>query len=206
MKGSFAIVYALSAVIVSGPIAHGHSTTNGGTGKRVIVDKTNQELRAYEGDALVFRTNISTGRRGRETPNGRFRAQGKYLMHYSTLYDNAPMPYSVQVNSNYFIHGFSYVPSWPASHGCIRLPVGAAREFYDWVKPGTRINIVGHWQGSYGPDTPPAVAEKPKRPGFFARLFGRHSAPPAAQPAPPANGAYSTDGRGTRFQNTSFSP
>ena len=129
---------------------------------------------------LVFRSNVSTGKAGKETPNGHYHAQGKSLMHYSTLYDNAPMPYSVQVNSNYFIHGFSYVPSWPASHGCIRLPVDSAREFYDWVHLGTPIQITGHWAGGTGPKRLP-VAEK--RRSFFARLFGPRSNPkPRSEP------------------------
>ncbi|MDD5350826.1 MAG: L,D-transpeptidase [Chthoniobacteraceae bacterium] len=117
--------------------------------KSVVVDKGRQELRAYEGNRLVLSTRISTGRRGRETPNGRFRAQSKSLMHYSRLYDNAPMPYSVQIAGNYFIHGFFSVPDHPASHGCIRVPLSGsnpARQFYDWVEPGTPVAIVGSWR------------------------------------------------------------
>ena len=117
----------------------------GGGGKRVVVDKSSQTLRAYEGNQLVMESRVSTGRRGRETPNGHFRAQEKSLMHYSRLYDNAPMPFSVQFAGNYFIHGFSSVPNHPASHGCIRLPIGFARQFYDWVDRGTPVVIVGQW-------------------------------------------------------------
>lgn len=114
--------------------------------KRVIIDKSQQVLQAYEGNRLVMQTRISTGRRGKETPNGHFRAQSKSLMHRSRLYDNAPMPYSVQVAGNYFIHGFSSVPSYPASHGCIRVPIDNAREFYNWVNTGTPVDIVGKWR------------------------------------------------------------
>jgi len=111
--------------------------------KRVVVDKSQQVLRAYEGDRVVLQTRISSGRRGRETPSGRFHAQSKSLMHYSRLYDNAPMPYSVQIAGNYFIHGFDYVPNYPASHGCIRVPISQAREFYNWVDYGTPVYVVG---------------------------------------------------------------
>ena len=116
-----------------------------GGSKHVVIDKSRQMLRAYEGNQVVMETHISTGRRGRETPNGRFRAQSKALMHYSRLYDNAPMPYSVQIAGTYFIHGFSSVPNYPASHGCIRLPVDSARQFYQWVDSGTPVDIVGKW-------------------------------------------------------------
>ncbi len=119
--------------------------------KRVVIDKNSQILRAYEGKKLVFQTRVSTGKRGKETPTGRFRAGPKYRMHYSSRYNNAPMPYSVVVSGHYFIHGYTEVPNRPASRGCIRLPLNngnPARWFYNWVRPGTPIRIVGHWPGS----------------------------------------------------------
>ncbi|MEI8234609.1 MAG: L,D-transpeptidase [Verrucomicrobiota bacterium] len=125
------------------------SQPQGGGPKYVVIDKSQQTLRAYEGSRVVLETRISTGRRGRETPNGHFRAQSKSLMHYSRLYGNAPMPYSVQIAGNYFIHGFFSVPDHPASHGCIRVPLSGsnpARQFYDWVEPGTPVAIVGAWR------------------------------------------------------------
>lgn len=120
--------------------------------KRVEIDKTNQVLRAFEGDRLVFQSRISTGRGRKSTPNGTYTAGDKFPMHYSRLYERAPMPYSVQVSGNIFIHGFKYVPGHPASHGCIRLPLeegdgNPAKQFYEWVETGTPIEISGDWQG-----------------------------------------------------------
>jgi len=118
--------------------------------KRVEIDKTHQILQAYEGDRLVFETRISTGKWDKSTPNGQFKAEAKYRMHYSRLFQNAPMPYSVEVNGNVFIHGFSYVPHRPASHGCIRVPLDGdnpARRFFEWVEVGTPIEISGQWEG-----------------------------------------------------------
>ena len=116
--------------------------------KRVEIDKTQQVLRAYEGERLVLQSRVSTGR-GNSTPNGSYQVQEKQRMHYSRLYHNAPIPYSVQVSGHYFIHGFSYVPNRPASHGCIRLPLtdgNPAKLFYDWVELGTPIEITGRWR------------------------------------------------------------
>jgi L,D-transpeptidase catalytic domain len=116
--------------------------------KRVEIDKTNQVLRAYEGDRLVFQSHISTGRYDRSTPNGRFQAGEKHRMHYSRLYHHAPMPFSVEVTGNCFIHGYGEVPGYPVSHGCVRLSLSdgnPARQFYDWVEPGTPIDIEGRW-------------------------------------------------------------
>jgi lipoprotein-anchoring transpeptidase ErfK/SrfK len=119
-------------------------------GKHVEVDKTLQMLRAYEGDKLVFQTRISTGKWDKSTPNGQFTAGGKERMHYSKLFKNAPMPYSVQVNGDVFIHGFTSVPKHPASHGCIRVPLDGdnpAKRFYEWVEAGTPIEVSGQWEG-----------------------------------------------------------
>src|SRR5438132_1991629 len=117
--------------------------------KRVEVDLANQRLRAYQGARLVLDSPISSGREGKKTPPGEFKTGPiKSRMHRSRLYHNAPMPRSVQVHENIFIHGFRKVPRRPSSHGCIRLPLtGAnpAKWFYNWIDIGTPIGIKGHW-------------------------------------------------------------
>jgi hypothetical protein len=44
-------------------------------------------------------------------------------MHRSSIYDNVPMPWSVQVVGDIFMHGFETLPDYPASAGRIRLPL-----------------------------------------------------------------------------------
>ena len=112
--------------------------------QRVEVSLKNQRLKGWQGKRLVLETHISSGRNGR-TPAGEFSA-GPYrsAMHYSKLYDNAPMPWSVQINGNVFIHGFKSVPHYPASHGCIRVPLtdgNPAKFFYEWVQSGTPVSV-----------------------------------------------------------------
>ncbi len=113
--------------------------------QRVEVSLADQRLMAWQGSRLILATKVSTGRRN-STPPGEFKA-GPYKarQHFSKLYNNAPMPWSVQVNGHIFIHGFTQVPDYPASHGCIRLPLtGAnpARFFYEWVERGTPVRIL----------------------------------------------------------------
>ena len=113
--------------------------------KWVEINLTDQKLRAYEGNRLVLATPISSGR-NRSTPTGNFIA-GPYKAenHYSSLYHGAHMPWSVQINGDIFIHGFSSVPEYPASHGCVRVPLtgnNPAKHFYDWVEVGTPVRIV----------------------------------------------------------------
>jgi lipoprotein-anchoring transpeptidase ErfK/SrfK len=50
------------------------------------------------------------------------------------------------VDSNYFIggyavHGYASVPTYPASHGCIRVPIPNARDIYDHVSLGETIYV-----------------------------------------------------------------
>jgi lipoprotein-anchoring transpeptidase ErfK/SrfK len=151
------IAFARSAVVLvailcslTWPIAAQTPSELAPPAKRVEIDKTTQRLRAYEGDRLVLESCVSTGRWDRSTPNGEFRAGEKQRMHYSRLFDNAPMPYSVEVTGNVFIHGFTVVPPWPASNGCIRLPLNGdnpAKRFFEWIEPGTPITISGMWKG-----------------------------------------------------------
>src|SRR6266404_6871792 len=133
--------------------------------KRVEVDLANQRLRAYQGARLVLDSPISTGREGKKTPSGEFKAGPvKLPMHRSRLYHNAPMPWSVQVHENIFIHGFRKVPRHPASHGCVRLPLAGANPakwFYDWIDIGTPISIRGHW---------PVAAPRVEKPTLFGHL------------------------------------
>lgn len=120
------------------------SARSSSPGKRVEIDLTKQQLRAYQGNRVVMKTNVSSGKNGR-TPTGSFRA-GPYKSetHFSSRYHNAPMPWSVQISGHIFAHGSSHVPNYPASHGCVRLPLtgrNAAKRFYKWCDVGTPIRI-----------------------------------------------------------------
>jgi lipoprotein-anchoring transpeptidase ErfK/SrfK len=145
MRRWFALVCCLPALTAIAQQPSAPDTPS----KRVEIDKTTQTLRAYEGDKLILETRVSTGKWDRATPNGQFSAGDKFRMHHSRLFDNAPMPYSVEVTGNVFIHGFGSVPRWPASHGCVRVPLDGgnpAKRFFEWVEPGTPIEIKGHWE------------------------------------------------------------
>jgi lipoprotein-anchoring transpeptidase ErfK/SrfK len=68
-------------------------------------------------------------------------------MHYSSKYENSPMPYSVFFRGGYAIHGTGYVKSLgrPVSHGCVRLHPRNAAMLYRLVRSygmsNTRIVI-----------------------------------------------------------------
>jgi|GEM_PF-837720 len=119
-----------------------------GPTKRIEVNKTTQTLSAYEGDTLFLQTRVSTGKWDKATPNGSFKAQEKDRMHRSRKYNNAAMPFSIWITGNCFIHGFASVPHYPASHGCVRVPLSQdnpAKKLFEWTDIGTTIDIVGQW-------------------------------------------------------------
>lgn len=142
-----------AGAMVKGPAADGAVTVGKGWrklilrpgGQRVEVNLAKQQLQGWQGDRLVLQTHISSGRNG-ATPAGEFKA-GPYRakLHRSSLYNNAPMPWSVQINGHVFVHGYTSVPNYPASHGCVRMPLtGAnpAKFFYEWVQTGTPVSVV----------------------------------------------------------------
>jgi lipoprotein-anchoring transpeptidase ErfK/SrfK len=82
---------------------------------------------------------ISSGRKG--TPTGKFVILSKEKDHYSTKYENAWMPYSMRLFGDYFLHG-GILPSYAASHGCVRLIYENAVFVYNWAKIGTPGEII----------------------------------------------------------------
>lgn len=116
--------------------------------KRVVVDLTKQHMTAYQGGAIIMTSGISSGRDGHRTPIGTFHAtEYKDRDHKSRLYDEAPMPWAVQIVGNIFFHGYEAVERRPESHGCIRMPMDGrnpARFLFYWITPGTPVEIVGH--------------------------------------------------------------
>ena len=126
-------------------VVHGKRWLTVRTGpKKVDIDLRTQRLEAWQGDRLVLQCRISSGRHGR-TPSGEYHAGPfRSRMHHSRRYHNAPMPWSAQIHGHIFIHGFSEVPPYPASHGCIRLPLAEgnpAKFFYEWVDDGTPVSV-----------------------------------------------------------------
>jgi lipoprotein-anchoring transpeptidase ErfK/SrfK len=86
---------------------------------------------------------VSTARRGKRTPTGTFRPQTLVRMHYSSLYDNAPMPWSIFFHGNYAIHGTTDVRRLgrPASAGCVRLHPDNAKALFALVRERGMQNV-----------------------------------------------------------------
>lgn len=91
-----------------------------------------QTMSVYVDGALTYTWPVSTGRKGFPTPRGNFRAQWLDLEHYSSLYENAPMPHSVFFKEGFAVHGSYEIRNLghPVSHGCVRLSPTHAAQFY----------------------------------------------------------------------------
>jgi len=108
-----------------------------GDGRHVEGDLTRQVLAEIEpGGHVRALYTMSSGKPSTPTVIGRFR-----------VYNRTPGTNSEgMVDSSYFIrgyaiHGYAEVPTYAASHGCLRVPIPNALSIYDWVQYGTPVDV-----------------------------------------------------------------
>lgn len=129
------------------------------------------EQRAYffKGGQVVGVSSIATGREGYGTPPGSFKIIQKNKDHKSNLYgdyvdasgnilekdigvkthpkppgalfDGARMPYFMRIHGGVGMHE-GFLPGYPASHGCIRMPGFMAEKFFANVEKGTPVQVM----------------------------------------------------------------
>jgi lipoprotein-anchoring transpeptidase ErfK/SrfK len=110
---------------------------------RVVVDRLTQMVYVYRGDKLVGAASASTAKQGHITPLGEWSVLEKRPFYRSRKYDNAPMPWMERIDEyGIALHGGAN-PGYPASHGCIRLPMKFAQKLYGLTKVGTKVVIEG---------------------------------------------------------------
>jgi peptidoglycan hydrolase-like protein with peptidoglycan-binding domain len=108
-----------------------------GDGRHVEGDLTKQVLAEIEpGGHVRALYTMSSGKPSTPTVIGRFHVYSK------TLGTNS----EGMVDSNYFIrgyaiHGYAEVPTYAASHGCLRVPIPNAAAIYSWVQQGTPVDV-----------------------------------------------------------------
>jgi len=132
------LIAALSLVLMAAPASAGIVAR---------IDLSAQNMNVYVNGHLRHSWPVSTGRGRYRTPRGTFRPTVMRRMHYSSRYNNAPMPHSIFFYRGYAIHGTHQISrlGQRASHGCVRLHPRAARRLFYLVRrhgPGrTRIVI-----------------------------------------------------------------
>jgi lipoprotein-anchoring transpeptidase ErfK/SrfK len=134
----------------------------------VKIRLSEQRAYFYKGGELVGISQLSTGREGLDTPTGTFKISQKDKDHVSSKYGDyvdaggnvvvpnvdvtkdpkppgttfkgAPMPYFMRIVGGVGMHA-GYLPGYPASHGCIRMPEFMAENFFKSVDGGTPVTI-----------------------------------------------------------------
>ena len=159
----------VATLLVVALIALGTAQTLSGQETAVLIDLTRQTAYLLESGRVTLISPVASGKEGWGTPTGKFRVINKDLNHISAdfglivdAYDRivdpnatpsspvpagchympAPMPEYMQLGPYFGMHG-GYLPGYPASHGCVRMPSDLAAEFFLRVQVGTPVEIVG---------------------------------------------------------------
>jgi lipoprotein-anchoring transpeptidase ErfK/SrfK len=161
MKTFINVVITLSAFVV------GNARMAGET--RVIINLSDQSASLVERGRITLVSPIASGKPGWSTPRGNFSIFNKDIDHLSRSfglvvdaygrvvnpnatpgtpvprgdhYEPAPMPYFMEFSSAVGMHA-GYLPGYPASHGCVRMPRDLAALFFQRVQIGTPVTVVG---------------------------------------------------------------
>jgi len=150
---------ALATASTPGPMVAGGAST------RIEIDVARQVLFHWVDGSLARILPVSTGNNERYcvdgecdvavTPGGSFRigrkAAGLEVAPLGELW------WPMYFNRGIAIHGSPSVPPYPASHGCIRIPMYAAPTFYNQVSAGTRVHVLNSPEAEAPPDEGKAV-------------------------------------------------
>ncbi|MCE0484190.1 MAG: L,D-transpeptidase family protein [Methylacidiphilales bacterium] len=136
---------------------------------RIEVRIGEQKVYVYQGDDVAGVSPTTTGKPGHETPTGHYTILMKDIDHKSNLYgvfldpngyvvdgnasvgekpppgavyDAADMPYYLRIREDGVGLHAGYLPGYPASHGCIRLPHAFAELLFSNVSLGTPVDVV----------------------------------------------------------------
>jgi hypothetical protein len=109
-----------------------------GPATHLEVDKTRQILMIVKNGKVFGLIAVSTGATG-NTPEGSFHIQQKHL--FTTSGYGGILVRTMGFVGNFAIHGYSPVPPYPASHGCIREPIWACYWVYDHSSVGEALFV-----------------------------------------------------------------
>jgi lipoprotein-anchoring transpeptidase ErfK/SrfK len=178
----------------------GASSGQAAPGYSVEIDLEQQTAYLIRGRRVVLATPISSGRAGHFTDTGSFKITEKERKHFSSLYGKivdargrtvvadadadmrvprggkfipAPMSYFMRFDGATGMHA-GYLPGYPASHGCVRLPERNAIAFFNAVEIGTPVHVFGRTPRTreyfrYGPQPARPFQQRPARPRFDPR-------------------------------------
>ena len=122
--------------------------------KRIVVDRSEQKLYAYDGDTLFMTATTSTGLDSTPTPRGVFTVYRKTPSRYmqgplpnlasDQYYDLPGVPWNLYfTEGGAVIHGAYWHNSFgtPYSHGCVNLVPEVAERLYRWAELGMSVTV-----------------------------------------------------------------
>lgn len=123
-----------------------------GKGVVITVSLASQQMHVFRDGVLWRSSPVSTGKRGKETPEGVFAILQKKTFHRSNLYSNAPMPFMQRLTWDGIAIHAGNLPGYPASHGCIRIPRAFAAELFALTNAASTAVIVVKAPLATGPE------------------------------------------------------
>jgi hypothetical protein len=107
----------------------------------IAVSVSKQNVKIYDSNGFFAEAPVSTGMAGHSTPMGAFSVIQKQKMHHSNIYGGAPMPFMQRITWSGVAMHAGVLPGYPASHGCIRMPMAFAVKMYGWTRMGARVIV-----------------------------------------------------------------
>jgi lipoprotein-anchoring transpeptidase ErfK/SrfK len=125
----------------------------------VVVSLMEQRAFIYRGSTMIAATTISSGKDGKDTPVGTYPILQKNAVHKSSLYDDASMPFMQRLTWDGIAIHAGRNPGFPASHGCIRVPLGFAKQLFGVTTLGTTVTVTDGFEVGVMPEAPVADQE-----------------------------------------------
>ena len=153
----------------------------------MVISLDEQRAYVYRNGLRIGVSTVSSGKKGKETPTGVFTILQKKKLHRSTLYNDAPMPFMQRLTWDGIALHAGNLPGYPASHGCVRLPMEFARRLYDVTSFGMTVVVAAEAQqnaemahpGLFAPGATPVldVADVPRLNWFQAYQWHPEKSP-----------------------------
>ena len=116
------------------------------------------KLYVTEGNEVLLATPIGVGTSASPTPHGYFRIDSKtrHRRRASSPGAGYPMAYWMSFHSPVYGMHWGFVKPYPSTHGCVRMPLNAARKVFDMTRVGTPVIVSSSqpWDSTVGASLP----------------------------------------------------
>ena len=109
----------------------------------IFVDTAAQVMSVFRGGHEIGAAVILYGADHKPTPLGRFKITAMKEDHWSSIYEDAPMPYMMRLtNDGIALHGTEKLAPNLASNGCVGMPIAFAKLVFGEMQIGDKVVIV----------------------------------------------------------------